>query len=304
MGGINQLIRISTSLLAVAAGCGGGQQEGPSSCAANQCSDGGGSSVGGPCAEEYVVVFAGQSNMQGENTDHLTSTLVGDGILQEYLAADNSFRQVTSDDMETYNTGEWHQSLARSKTGSMIPAFAKAFNGATGASITAISTARGGAGIYYDLNLGSWRPGSSLFADANQKIIQSQKDVDAIVYLGGETDVAVAKGTSYVDGEFKQGVQSMIDEFTDTHGAPIHFILPSHINAQEPNGDAATMVVRNAIREVVSQDGNAYVLFEDNLDFRDRGLVFTDIVHYNQAGQNEIGAQAGQALAAWFSCEK
>ena len=258
-----------------------------------------------------LFAFVGQSNMAGEGDASLAVNPIPTEAFEYHIQTDSLIPLAAP-------TGEFwglpsnnNHLLSAATTGSLLPAFANAFNGQTGNKITAIHTARGGAGWFYEFNnFGTWQPGGQTMTAALHKIDaginRSGLPLSGVVFLGGETDIVTNFGNNFVEADFKEGMRRVMRTFRQKYNAPLYFILPG-FTTREPDQfkDPKTLEAVRFMQEVYEEPEFAsytLVVHDFNTTSGMRARLSSDGIHYTQAGYNAIGTAAANYMVENRTC--
>lgn len=246
--------------------------------------------------EKKVFMVAGQSNAVGQG-DASASVICNAGIAFEYKPQG---LVPLSDPVGTAAGGFEHAA-----SGSLCPAFAKAYNAITGRTVILVPAARGGSSCHQKAelnNYGTWaRTGHrTLFDSAVQKAQAAtgitNSALAGILWLQGERDAnAINTGTLTVAG-YRQALQDLLQRFRDKLGKnlPVYIVLTGYYTNHPTQGFDH---VRQAQEDVACSDPYTYIVYRKTNLFPHKSWMKDDI-HYNQTGLNDIGETIAEEIAA------
>ena len=252
-----------------------------------------------------VIIFGGQSNMQGQTEGLPLVNEPVQGAL-EYKACQNEYVPLKHPVGEDY--GE-NMALAMSSQGggSLVPAFCKAYVAATGRKVAAIHAAKG------NTSLKEWAKGTPRFLSMSQKIrsgIEKAKELGEIehiyyVWLQGESDAIVGSSEEEYADMLIRYKNDLKKEFGIEKFGIIkvgYFFSTSqwhtHISTYEKKKERDETIMR-AQERVVKEDSDFVMLTRicTEMSLNPAYINPNASGHYNNAGMEIIGEKAGKALA-------
>lgn len=250
-----------------------------------------------------VLIFAGQSNMQGQ-TECLpeTNKIVENALEYRYLSDElvPLMHPVGEDigDMLLLRAHEGH--------GSLVPDFCRAYIEKTGKQAVAIHTAKG------NTRIDEWQKGTERFDAAIKKIlggINKAKEIGEIgniylIWLQGESDaIKKTSGKEYKERmiEFKNDLKKEIgiDKFAIIEVGYFCGVVNWLHDRTKEEGKLHDEVIMKAQEELPDEDGD-FVLLTDIC----KKLSLTPSIlnpfaegHYSNKAMTMIGKEAGENLA-------
>lgn len=243
-----------------------------------------------------LILFAGQSNMAGRGSAD-EAPICQPGTVWEY-------RAVTAPGA-LYPLNEpfgKHENIIglindnEKKSGSLVSAFAAEYHRLTGRAIVAVSASQGGTSSL------EWR--DRLVSDAAARIEQAKAWLTSQGYEPANTIVLWCQGET--DGDLAVSAESYRNNFTEiwrclrAAGAGCCGLVQiGHFNrtmAPEDLRDERYAVIRDEQLRIAREIPGVFLAgsFE-----RYEGLM-KDAFHYRQQAYNEVGKEAGRALAAYL----
>lgn len=254
-----------------------------------------------------VLIFGGQSNMQGQTEGLPRENLPVDGVLEYRLAGDeliplrHPVGETISGPDEVLLRGSVHGS------GALVPDFCRAYVKQTGIPVVAIHAAKGSTGI------GQWLPGQNRYIYALEKLRRGIEKARALgtvrhiyyIWLQGETDAI--RRTSKADymrmlTEYKNSLKqdAGIEKFGIIEVGYFCYTVRWLKNRTREEGrmnDEAIMAAQEALPEMDSD----FVLLTQickTLSLDEAYINPFEDGHYNNRAMTVIGETAGTALAA------
>lgn len=251
-----------------------------------------------------VIIFGGQSNMQGQTEGCPNSNEPVKGAL-EYRVIENALVPLQHPVGEAYG---W-ESLAGAFEGggSLVPAFCRAYVEATGREVVAIHAARG------NTTLGEWQKGTHRFKYMADKIragIEKAKasgEVEHIYYvwLQGESDAIIGTGEEeYLESiiRYKNTLKKEfgIEKFGLIKVGYFFCISQWHtrLSTYEEKKKCDEAIMR-AQERAVNEDSDFVMLTRvcTKLSMDTAYINPKASGHYSNAGMEIIGTEAGKTLA-------
>jgi hypothetical protein len=147
---------------------------------------------------------------------------------------------------------------------------------------------------------GDWSPMGAHFQPSitNTQIMLAQIEAAGFipVFRGvlwgqGESDAAGINATTTTKAAYKDQLRTLIAGYRAIFGADMPFYIVK-TGTRTNEDDAGYAQIREAQDEIVAEDPHRNkFIYKDTIAFVARGMM-RDVVHYNQAAQNEIGRQA------------
>ncbi|MBQ7364762.1 MAG: hypothetical protein IJW46_04115 [Clostridia bacterium] len=249
-----------------------------------------------------LVLFIGQSNMAGRG-NAADATVVPEGHAYEFRAISDPTKLYPVTEPFGVNENNAASGVTENKkTGSLVSAFCESYYQATGTPIVAVSCAKGGEQIsFFDV-------GTEVYDDAVERVKAAKAFLKAeyesgkeafklkntyVVFLQGESD-----GDKNVAGDtYTEALARIVEGFKEDIGASETFVIPI---GTYNGSDGSRRAKYNTIRD-------AQILFcEDSEDATVLSLILPDLhrygymkdeFHFNQAGYELIGKDAGNNMA-------
>ena len=240
-----------------------------------------------------LVMFMGQSNMagRGEATDSIVCP-VGHGY---------EFRAI-SDPTKLYNVGEpfgVNENNSKSgvnelgaKTGSMVSSLMESYYSYTGVPMVGVSCSKGGSQISF------WQPNSPALEDAITRYQTAKKYLEdngytvrrkLMVWCQGESDADVSTPIE----DYKKMTQTMAQAMIDEEIEKCFMVGIGHKN--DTSGQYDSYIA--AQKELCQSDDRFEMV---STKFADNQANMKDLYHYHQSVYNEVGADAGKNIAAYY----
>lgn len=253
-----------------------------------------------------IIIFGGQSNMQGQTECLPENNAPVQGAL-EYKFRTNELVPLChpiGDDLR----GEKWCAQAHLGHGCLVPAFCRAYIAQTGGEVVAIHAAKG------NTVLGDWLGGTQHAYHARRKIasgIQKAKELGKIdhiyyVWLQGESDALIHTGEDeYVSRliEYKNQLKAQfgIEKFGIIK---VGYYLAQGSWNMNPNDTEQDKIIYNenimrAQERAVEQDKDFVMLTRVCVELSQNQAYINPQAegHYNNAGMEIIGKEAGETLA-------
>lgn len=252
-----------------------------------------------------ILIFSGQSNMQGETEGLPTQNIVIDNALEYRFLSDEfiSLKHPVGEDID----GDM-LFAAKNDCGTLVPDFCNEYIKNTGKKVIAVHTARGGTTI------AQWLKGTprydSLIAKVNAayKKINENYNIGKIyfIWLQGESDAII--DTS------KESYENMITEFKNTIKSDLGIDKFCIIKvgyfcrtvswldfSKTEEGKIRDEKIMSA-QESVSENDNDFIMLTDICKTLSLDSEYINPYvegHYNNKGMALIGATAGKELAKY-----
>ncbi len=269
-----------------------------------------------------IIIFMGQSNMQGETEALIDSKPVEGAVEYKYLTDSlEALRNPAGEDIghnmtqgycfdKGVNQSEWLKDNvlggACYHNSTLIPSFAKSYVEKTGRNVAAVPAARGSAAMFY------WLPGTEGYnavvakAKAALKKLNGNYEHVYAVWLQGESDAIW--GVSYE--EYKKGLLAMKNELKKDIGIDklgiIRVGLFASIVSWAPEGKASALdkdhAIQNAQEDLCREDEDFVMLtrIADKLLLGDSKYVNPNVGgHFSAYGLHVLGHYAGTNLGAF-----
>ena len=251
-----------------------------------------------------LILFIGQSNMAGRGASG-TATKVEQGHAYEFRAISDPTKLYHLTEPFGVNENNAASGVTESKkTGSMVSAFCESLYSVTGTPIVAVSCSKGGEKIsFFDTS-------TKVYADAVNRMNLAkdflQKEYESgktqfklknvfVVWLQGESDGDAGNTAS----AYNATLARIVNGFKKDLNCAQTFIIP--IGTYNGN-DGARKAKYNTIRDAqflfCEDNDDATVVSRQTVDLYRYGYM-KDQFHFNQAGYNILGKDAG-ANAGYF----
>ena len=252
-----------------------------------------------------IVIFGGQSNMQGQTEGLPKNNQTVNGALEYRFLTDKliPLQHPVGEDIAK----EQYLLASHEGGGCLVPAFCRAYVEKTGRQVTAIHVARG------NTSLAEWQEGTNRFNQAVEKIragIEKVKRAYTIehiyyVWLQGETDAIL--GTTeeaYLDGliRYKNSLKKEvgIEKFGIIKVGYFYCTSQWHsaISSYEEKKKNDETIMR-AQERAVKEDSDFVMLTEicETMSLQKEYINPKASGHYNNLGMEIIGELAGETLA-------
>lgn len=259
--------------------------------------------------EAELILFAGQSNMQGQ-----TEQLLDDSIVQnafEYRFLQDAFvplRDPVGENIRTDGSAGatfcanddvrcW---LAEHALGSacyghstMVPSFCRTYTASTGRTVLAVHTAKGSTQAH------QWLPGTDGYAVLLKKVkaalALAQREYNVcrvgLVWLQGESD-AIA----HVD---QQTYMNQLKELKDALKKELGLACFGIIRVGSFTGTPADAVIQSAQEELCAREDGFVMLTRLTVELEKDPAAMNPFVkgHFGAAGLAKLGAEAAKTLA-------
>ena len=254
-----------------------------------------------------LIIFSGQSNMQGQTgTPPLDNNAV-DGAVEYRFLTDEfvPFKQPTGESIDFSGNpldpdeySKISELLANSALlavckgdANMLPAFCRNYIKETGRNVVAVHTAKGSTGIDY------WQKGTPAYEIMSKKITRaielSKPEHIYLAWLQGESD-AIA-GCS--KAEYKELLTSLCNAVKEDFGVEKFGI----IQVGQFTNDERDFEIINAQKEVCAENNDFLMLttITEEIIHNPEYLHPTVPGHYNAKAQELMGTLAGRALGQY-----
>lgn len=258
-----------------------------------------------------ILIFAGQSNMQGQTERLSEDEAVENAFEYKYLTDTLSplknpvGEDIRFDGTEGYpvlkdtNLSIWHKDnvLGAScyKNTNMVPSFCRAYIKKTGHKVVAVHVAKGSTVI------SDWQAGTDVYRAMKNKslaaIAKTEKDyrVDNVffIWLQGESDA--------IEGCQKQEYKSKLKSLAESLKKDVGFTRFCVIQVGTFANDERDFEIMNAQSEMCREDEDFVMLTEIAADMNKEEKYMNPFVegHYSALGQEKLGEIAGNALAVF-----
>lgn len=249
-----------------------------------------------------LVLFIGQSNMAGRGVAR-DATKVEKGHAYEFRAISDPTKLYPL--TEPFGAAENNAASGvteNKKSGSMVSAFCESYYQATGRPIVAVSCSKGGEKIsFFDSS-------SKVYKDACDRVnaakafLQSEYDAGKtelkvngvyVVWLQGESDGDAATSAAV----YKRTLDRIVKGFRSDIGCDRFFVIPiGTYNGSDSARIANYAAIRQAQIDYCEGSANATVISLSLTGLHTHGYM-KDEFHFNQAGYNIIGKDAGENMA-------
>ncbi len=238
-----------------------------------------------------VILFAGQSNMQGQTESCPDMSPVEHAL--EYRFLTNTLVPLRHPVGE--NIGDLLRAAAYGN-GSLVPSFCKAYVQKTGKEVTAVSIARG------DTTIAQWHPTDSYHRarmavrkaqEALRAVKESGKEVERVyfVWLQGESDALASTPQDW----YRDGVIALRNLFAREVGIDQFCI----IRVGKFANDDRDFPIMRAQEELGTMDGYTLLTRATGICTKDPERYINPYyrMHLSNAGMELVGTRAGEALA-------
>ncbi len=220
-------------------------------------------------AKDRLIILAGQSNMMGRGkTSELPATY-----------------KTTPTNVKYFYQGREHALAKFAWFGpevSFAHDVARAFPKDT---IILVKQAASGSLIQ------QWQPGQALYQGLLRQVgfatkAEGEGQVDAILWMQGESD---AQSTIGVAKQYGQRFETLATHLRQDLGAPNSLFLYGQVNLEHPDHTTTIAAVRKQQQDAQRQLPHALMVSTDGLGKQ------ADGIHYNAAGQMELGKRFAKA---------
>jgi hypothetical protein len=238
-----------------------------------------------------VFLVGGQSNASGKGVAAQSPNPQLDTVYHYYPAALN----VVTDEVGNANTG------------SAWPSFGITWNKLTGRKICFVPAAVESSAqvAAADIGAGNWDTSGTLYTTAVSNLNDAITAISAagytpvlrgILWSQGETDAVAINATTITANQYTTALTTMVTNFRGTFGSDLPFYI-FRTGTRTDQSDVGYLAIRDA------QDAFAYsdplrnrMVFRNTIGFPSR-LLMIDVVHYSQAGYNEMGRIGAETIA-------
>ena len=253
-----------------------------------------------------IIIFGGQSNMQGQ-TECLPENNAPVQGAMEYRYKTNELIPLCHPVGEDLRGEKWC-AAAHQGHGCLVPAFCREYVRVTGREVVAIHAAKG------NTVLGDWLGGTQHAYHARRKIasgIQKAKELGKIdhiyyVWLQGESDALIHTGEDeYVSRLIEYKNQLKVQFGIEKFGIiKVGYYLAQGSWNMNPNDTEQDKIIYNenimrAQERAVEQDKDIVMLTRVCVELSQNQAYINPQAegHYNNAGMEIIGKEAGETLA-------
>ncbi len=241
-----------------------------------------------------LIIFAGQSNMSGNGGNAAQAPAVAPGQGYEYRpsSAPNALFSVV-EPFGRYENG-YISDVPSYQNGTLVSSFINAYYQKTGVPVVGVAATRGGTDSSYWVNGATKADLVSRFVKARSYLEKNNFNVRRkfVVFLQGESDSV--KGVSAL--EYKNNLISTFQPLFANGLDQIFIITPGYAR----NGIYSYDDVVSAQIDLCNTS-NLFTIGSTLLHSPSMNVYLNDEVHYNQAGLNMVGADAGAKAGAYAS---
>lgn len=241
-----------------------------------------------------LIIFAGQSNMSGNGGNAAQAPAVAPGQGYEYRPASspNALFSIV-EPFGRYESG-YISDVPSYQNGTLVSAFINAYYRGTGVPVVGVAATRGGSDSSYWVNGATKADLVSRFVKAKSYLEKNNFNVRRkfVVFLQGESDSV--KGVSQT--EYKNNLISTFQPLFANGLEQVFIITPGYAK----NGIYSYDNIVNAQVELCNTN-DLFSIGSTMLHSPSMNAYLHDEVHYNQAGLNMVGADAGARAAAYAS---
>lgn len=243
--------------------------------------------------EVDLVMFMGQSNMAGRG-EAADSVVCQSGHGYEFRAISDPAKLY--DVREPFGVNENNAASGvnelGSKSGSMVSALMEEYYSYTGVPMVGVSCSKGGSQISF------WQPGSPALDDAVSRYKAAKLFLKKngytvrrklMVWCQGESDADVSTPIA----DYKEMTQNMAQAMIDEGIEKCFMVQIGHKNDTSGKYDPYI----EAQSELCAADDRFVMVSEK---FADNQASMKDLYHYHQSVYNEVGADAGKNIAAYY----
>lgn len=240
-----------------------------------------------------LVMFMGQSNMAGRG-EASGSVVCPEGEGYEFRAVSDPTRLYPA--VEPFGVNENNPASGvnepGSKTGSMVSSLMKEYYDYTNVPIVGVSCSKGGSQIDF------WQPGTGALNDAiarfqSAKLFLKNNGYTVrrkfMVWCQGESDADISTPIA----DYKEMTQNMAKAMIDEGIEKCFMVQIGHKNDSSGKYDPYI----EAQSELCAADDRFVMVSEK---FKDNQAGMKDLYHYYQSVYNEVGADAGANIAAYY----
>lgn len=234
-------------------------------------------------------LVAGQSNAQGSGNSALSPTVpagVGykiEGATVSHLA----------------------DPVGGATTGSAWPAFAIAYNAATGRKVAVVEAAVGGTGLVTTATGSNWGPNGTLADDA-ANIAETAiaalygagwtPNLRGILWHQGEWDAQNVASAGLADA-YEDALSDLRTRIASALGAPALKMFVWQLGTRDQGDTAGFQAVRAGQAQAATNDPLIELVYTECVEFPARDWMSDDL-HYTQDGYNDMGTDGGAVVAA------
>ena len=256
-----------------------------------------------------ILIFAGQSNMQGQ-TETLSENEAVEGAFEYKYLTDtlSPLKNPVGEDirfdgtagypiLENTNLSVWHSDnvLGSACYGhtNMVPSFCRAYIKATGHTVLAVHAAKGSTVV------SDWLPKKAIYNALKAKSLAAIKkakstyDVENVflIWLQGESDA--------IEGCSKKAYKSFLKTLAESLKKDVGFTRFCVIQVSRFTNDERDFEIMNAQSELCREDEDFVMLTEQAAEMCKEEKYMNPFVagHFSALGQETLGELAGTALA-------
>lgn len=259
-----------------------------------------------------IIIFCGQSNMQGQSEALTSAEIVPDCYEYKFLTDEIvSLKNPVGEDITFDNTQGYRLDdgivlqkwLDAHVTGSscygntnLVPEFCREYTKATGNQVLAVHIAKGSTAI------AEWLPGTAGYqiivkkAGAAIAKVKSKKDLNGIffVWLQGESDAIFGNNKSY----YKERIAELNQALKKDLGTQKFGI----IRVGRFTNDERDLEIISAQDEICHENEDFLMLTDIATQLNEQSEYMNPYVrgHYSAKGLEKLGAEAGKSLANYF----
>jgi hypothetical protein len=246
-----------------------------------------------------IFLVAGQSNARGMSgpTGAANSPNPTPNTVYQYYG---SFGQVTDE-------------VGDANTGSAWPSFGITWNNITGRKVCFVPTAVNSSAqvAAADLGSGNWDVSGTLYSNSVTQINAALGAVAAagytpvfrgVLWSQGETDAAAINSSTITQTEYTNALTTMVSNYRGVYGTNMPFYI-FKTGTRTDQSDVGYASIR-AAQETFTNSNPLLnkMAFRNAFDFVAR-LLMVDVVHYSQAGYNEMGRIGAESASNYVTTE-
>jgi hypothetical protein len=246
-----------------------------------------------------IFLVAGQSNARGMSgpTGAANSPNPTPNTVYQYYG---SFGQVTDE-------------VGDANTGSAWPSFGITWNNITGRKVCFIPTAVNSSAqvAAADLGSGNWDVSGTLYGNSITQINAAMAAVAAagytpvfrgVLWSQGETDAVAINGSTITQTDYTNALTTMVSNYRGVYGTNMPFYI-FKTGTRTDQSDVGYASIR-AAQETFTNSNPLLnkMAFRNAFDFVAR-LLMVDVVHYSQAGYNEMGRIGAESVSNYVTTE-
>lgn len=248
------------------------------------------------------VIDMGQSNMSGMGGDDSLSLDVGTTVAFEYDPSGDSISTL-NDPLIDSSGGQ----------GTLIPAFAYQLQRETSLMSCHVQEAESGAAMHIDADANGnyWDPDEPgnltdpAVSNYNSMVTYLSNNgydpMGGLVLMSqGERDGRAIKDGNLTKSQYKSALEDCIAAVRSGVSEPEMTWGIVRTATEFDKVDEGWPKIREAQQEVVAADENVIMVYDETMQFQDRGWMDTDLLHYNQTGLNQIGLESADSVVSHF----